>query len=270
MKSHLFFIVWVLFSSCLGGQKDAIELVYTAVKTYYPNGNIQRIAYQDKAGKLQKMEKLFYSKGGDSLHVHYVDGIMHGEFSAFYANGKLEQKGMYQQGKLNGEFLFYNTDGSLRSKYVYHQGVKELEYSFEEGKCARQAALIVGRGEFHSWVHFDRKGRIIVNQSRFPKVIRRGWDTLDIELIGKPYDDSIFVYFVSDFSPENKLLRKMTFANTRKIRVPILTSDNSGDQLNILIDALERWAANSFDSEEYYIQLNDGETPKKFNMEGIY
>ncbi|MFZ5554415.1 MAG: hypothetical protein ACOZCO_14950 [Bacteroidota bacterium] len=61
-------------------------------------------------------------KGKTILTVSFLSDIVHGDYSSWWPNGKLKERGTFYQGKKSGNWKYYNEKGILISDHNYRNG----------------------------------------------------------------------------------------------------------------------------------------------------
>ena len=108
----------------------------------------------DEKGKLMARGKYSADRQRDSLwvtyafdgtkleHAPYVAGVLHGDYSMFYPNGKVMECGTYADGKKHGAWVRFSDNGT-----------KERSATYAAGRLQGP------------WVEFDAEGRTAVSGS---------------------------------------------------------------------------------------------------------
>ncbi len=91
-------------------------------------GRLLGYGFLDQNGNKQGYWKEFYSEGGMRAEGTYVDGIRTGEWTFYFNNGVVEQKGVYNQnGKEQGKWVWYYSDGKIRREESHTNGRRNGE-----------------------------------------------------------------------------------------------------------------------------------------------
>ncbi len=95
-------------------------------------------------------------------HSEFTDifinvGKKNGDFTTFYANGQLHEKGKYTDGELDGEWISYFENGKIDEKGQYVNGVLSGEWIsyYENGKIHQKGNCSNGL-----WCAYDEEGKI--------------------------------------------------------------------------------------------------------------
>ena len=82
-----------------------------------------------KEGERDGLTKQFYSDTG-KLRVlgNYKNGVLAGEFKAYYPNGNLQGEVTYKNGEMNGEFKEYHENKNIRLSGNYKNSLQEGEW----------------------------------------------------------------------------------------------------------------------------------------------
>jgi antitoxin component YwqK of YwqJK toxin-antitoxin module len=118
--------------------KQKSEMVINGVKkNHFEAGKLVEFTWKE-GPQLTPYYKII---DGDTLTKGQLFcGLETGEWTTFYASGKIEEVQFYKDGKLHGEYLFYNEDGILIEKGNFNNGIREGEYHFyyNSGKIERK------------------------------------------------------------------------------------------------------------------------------------
>lgn len=110
---------------------------------FYVNTTPKKIKYKDTLSYYWfKAQEIHISQGASSGYP------LHGDYSKFYTNGQLAEKGLFKKGLKNGLWKSWYASGKIKSVYNYKNG------------------LLVG-----DFVLFDEKGNTI-EQGKFKKGIK--------------------------------------------------------------------------------------------------
>ena len=82
-----------------------------------------------KEGERDGLTEQFYSDTG-KLRVsgNYKNGVLDGEFKAYYPNGNLQGEVTYKNGEMNGEFKEYHENKNIRLSGSYKNSLQEGEW----------------------------------------------------------------------------------------------------------------------------------------------
>jgi antitoxin component YwqK of YwqJK toxin-antitoxin module len=105
-----------------------------AIKEYKANSSIVKVKFYSIQGVLesegnmeykQRIGKwLYYHKDGKSIIAEeiYSQGLLNGESTTFYENGKITEILNYKNGKLHGKVKRYSKEGVLLDDLFYEEG----------------------------------------------------------------------------------------------------------------------------------------------------
>ena len=104
------------------GKQNGLFQMYTEEGILVDNANF-------KEGERDGLTKQFYSDTG-KLRVsgNYKNGVLDGEFKAYYPNGNLQGEVTYKNGEMNGEFREYNENKNIRLSGSYKNNLQEGEW----------------------------------------------------------------------------------------------------------------------------------------------
>ena len=95
----------------------------------------------------------FYDNGQIKERGSYVNGIQHGEFTSFYDNGQIKERGNYVNGKKHGEFTSYYDSGQVEERENFVDGKKHGKYAwyYNNGMVKGQGHFVDGKkhGEYN-------------------------------------------------------------------------------------------------------------------------
>jgi antitoxin component YwqK of YwqJK toxin-antitoxin module len=109
------------------GKKNGLVL------TYFPQHGIVAVEYNYINDKKEGLWKEFFEDGKPKLLANYKDDLLQGEYTSWYANGKVNRKGQYEKGKSVGLWTTYTEEGQFKKMERYKMGLLEFERIFENG-----------------------------------------------------------------------------------------------------------------------------------------
>lgn len=82
----------------------------------------------------------YYQDGGIEMQGGMNNGKKHGEWKAFYVDGKPWTVSSFDNGTFHGAYIMYNKDGSLKLEGHYTQGEEtgHWRYYDQEGNLVRE------------------------------------------------------------------------------------------------------------------------------------
>ena len=86
------------------------------------DGSYSKISFTD--GIISDTRINYDSNGNLSSEVNYKNGIKDGDFTSYFDDKTIEQKGTFSSGEKNGEWITYNKTGEKISKENYKNGLK--------------------------------------------------------------------------------------------------------------------------------------------------
>lgn len=108
------------------GERDGVT------KQFYNDTGKLRVSANYKNGVLEGEFKAYYPNGNLQGEVNYVNGEMNGEFKEYHENKKIRLSGSYKNSLQEGEWKSYLEDGTLESIINYKagelHGIKEDYY----------------------------------------------------------------------------------------------------------------------------------------------
>ena len=106
--------------------------VLSATKTFNPsNANAEVVFYSSKGKKISEGQMdgkryvgkwIFYHNKSEAImftETYNNQGLLEGEKTVFYPNGKIAETSNYKEGKLNGPSKVYSETGTLLKDYTY-------------------------------------------------------------------------------------------------------------------------------------------------------
>ena len=100
-------------------------------KKWYPGGKQLKSVYQYEGGIKHGEYTLYYADGKLQEEGAYRFGIMHGKYTSWYRNGNVHIEGEYADGQKNGDFAIYSDNGKVIKKGPYFIGVKHGKWTSE-------------------------------------------------------------------------------------------------------------------------------------------
>ena len=104
------------------GKQNGLFQLYTEEGILVDDANF-------KEGERDGLTEQFYSDTG-KLRVsgNYKNGVLDGEFKAYYPNGNLQGEVTYKNGEMNGEFKEYHENKNIRLSGNYKNSLQEGEW----------------------------------------------------------------------------------------------------------------------------------------------
>ena len=82
-----------------------------------------------KNGERDGLTEQFYNDTGKlRVSANYKNGVLDGEFKAYYPNGNLQGEVIYKNGEMNGEYKEYNENKSIRLSGNYKNNLQDGEW----------------------------------------------------------------------------------------------------------------------------------------------
>ena len=82
-----------------------------------------------KDGERDGLTEQFYNDTGKlRVSANYKNGVLDGEFKAYYPNGNLQGEVIYKNGEMNGEYKEYNENKSIRLSGNYKNNLQDGEW----------------------------------------------------------------------------------------------------------------------------------------------
>ena len=98
------------------GERDGLT------EQFYNDTGKLRVSANYKNGVLEGEFKAYYPNGNLQGEVNYVNGEMNGDFKEYHENKKIRLSGSYKNSLQEGEWKFYLEDGTLESIINYKDG----------------------------------------------------------------------------------------------------------------------------------------------------
>lgn len=104
------------------GKQNGLFQLYTEEGILIDNANF-------KEGERDGLTKQYYSDTG-KLRVsgNYKNGVLEGEFKAYYPNGNLQGEIIYKNGEMNGDFKEYHENKNKRLSGSYKNNLQDGEW----------------------------------------------------------------------------------------------------------------------------------------------
>ena len=104
------------------GKQNGLFQLYTEEGILVDDANF-------KEGERDGLTEQFYSDTG-KLRVsgNYKNGVLDGEFKAYYPNGNLQGEVTYKNGEMNGEYREYNENKNIRLSGSYKNNLQDGEW----------------------------------------------------------------------------------------------------------------------------------------------
>ena len=104
------------------GKQNGLFQMYTEEGILVDSGTF-------KNGERDELTEQFYSDTGKlRVSANYKNGVLEGEFKAYYPNGNLQAEVIYRNGKMNGEYKEYNENKNIRLSGNYKNNSQDGEW----------------------------------------------------------------------------------------------------------------------------------------------
>lgn len=105
----------------------------------YPSGQPQKVCYFDRSGDCVK-EAEFYDTGALYMEGPMKDGERHGEWLAYFRDGRVQSIGYFENGVREGASTVYRETGQLYMEGRYKAGKHcgKWKYYDEQGYLLRE------------------------------------------------------------------------------------------------------------------------------------
>lgn len=154
------------------------------VKEFSAKNNEAVVSYFTKKGKLVSEGKmsgkerigewLYYHEKSNSIMTreNYVNGLLVGVKSTYYANGKLTEELTYEKGSREGPNNYYSPDGVLLKKlqYINDQLHGPAEYFDSNGNLTIKGQYV--NGKKHGLWKYYKFGKLVLEET-YPKPLRK-------------------------------------------------------------------------------------------------
>ena len=125
------------------GKQNGLFQMYTEDGVLIDNANF-------KAGERDGLTEQFYNDTGKlRVSANYKNGVLEGEFKAYYPNGNLQGEVNYVNGEMNGDFKEYHENKKIRLSGSYKNSLQEGEWKsyLEDGTL--ESIINYKDGELH-------------------------------------------------------------------------------------------------------------------------
>ena len=125
------------------GKQNGLFQMYTEDGVLIDNANF-------KDGERDGVTEQFYNDTGKlRVSANYKNGVLEGEFKAYYPNGNLQGEVNYVNGEMNGEFKEYHENKKIRLSGSYKNSLQEGEWKsyLEDGTL--ESIINYKAGELH-------------------------------------------------------------------------------------------------------------------------
>ena len=125
------------------GKQNGLFQMYTEDGVLIDNANF-------KDGERDGVTEQFYNDTGKlRVSANYKNGVLEGEFKAYYPNGNLQGEVNYVNGEMNGDFKEYHENKKIRLSGSYKNSLQEGEWKsyLEEGTL--ESIINYKDGELH-------------------------------------------------------------------------------------------------------------------------
>jgi antitoxin component YwqK of YwqJK toxin-antitoxin module len=125
------------------GKQNGLFQMYTEDGVLIDNANF-------KAGERDGLTEQFYNDTGKlRVSANYKNGVLEGEFKAYYPNGNLQGEVNYVNGEMNGEFKEYHENKKIRLSGSYKNSLQEGEWKFYLEDGTLESIINYKDGELH-------------------------------------------------------------------------------------------------------------------------
>ena len=119
-----------------------------------------------KDGERDGLTEQFYNDTGKlRVSANYKNGVLDGEFKAYYPNGNLQGEVIYKNGEMNGEYKEYNENKSIRLSGNYKNNLQDGEWKsyLEDGTL--ESIINYKAGELHGLKEdYYKNGNVWIRQ----------------------------------------------------------------------------------------------------------
>jgi len=124
------FLLLVFLQSCTSNQATMVD--YTQLKIKQIGDS--KVAFLN-GEKYTGQANYTLSTGVLQFKYTYKDGLQHGPYETYFANGNKQKEGMYNYGKQDGEYKEYYESGPLKYWYMWDNEKKIGEWKsfYEDG-----------------------------------------------------------------------------------------------------------------------------------------
>jgi antitoxin component YwqK of YwqJK toxin-antitoxin module len=125
------------------GKQNGLFQMYTEDGVLIDNANF-------KAGERDGLTEQFYNDTGKlRVSANYKNGVLEGEFKAYYPNGNLQGEVNYVNGEMNGDFKEYHENKKIRLSGSYKNSLQEGEWKFYLEDGTLESIINYKDGELH-------------------------------------------------------------------------------------------------------------------------
>jgi len=158
LPNILFLLIFFIFQSCTSNQGSAVD--YTQLKMKQIGDS--KVAFLNDE-KYTGAASYTLSTGILQFKYTYKDGLQHGPYETYYANGNKQKEGTYHYGKQHGEYKEYYETGPLKYWYIYDKDKKNGDWKsfYENGEqwTLRQFKNDKLEGKIYVWDETGRLGK---------------------------------------------------------------------------------------------------------------
>ena len=125
------------------GKQNGLFQMYTEDGILIDNANF-------KDGERDGLTEQFYNDTGKlRVSANYKNGVLEGEFKAYYPNGNLQGEANYVNGEMNGDFKEYHENKKIRLSGSYKNSLQDGEWKsyLEDGTL--ESIINYKAGELH-------------------------------------------------------------------------------------------------------------------------
>jgi MORN repeat variant len=276
-------IVTITFYSCTDKGEWRVN--------YHPNGNVSERYFVNEDGHVEGVGLSFHRNGKLAEKKHFKNGLLDGTYESYYENGKLEKRGFLQEGVTIGDISFFSRTGALLEIATYNDSILEKAKTYHpNGNIKLMFSNSVVSPLKNTVVKFNWHGQVIEKESTYVKMKFQSPKKLSMTFVGTfdKYSDSMILYIKNDIMADVRTVFKLLPENyIRRVKIPfeqrgyflleLRPSDfDVNGRLNIEVLAYARspHADNPnlyYPPPEisYYVQLDRGEKPNKYNIRYI-
>ena len=141
------------------GKQNGLFQMYTEDGILIDNANF-------KDGERDGVTEQFYNDTGKlRVSANYKNGVLEGEFKAYYPNGNLQGEVNYVNGEMNGEFKEYHENKKIRLSGSYKNSLQEGEWKFYLEDGTLESIINYKDGELHGIKEdYYKNGNIWIRQ----------------------------------------------------------------------------------------------------------
>lgn len=143
------------------GKQNGLFQMYTEDGVLIDNANF-------KDGERDGVTEQFYNDTGKlRVSANYKNGVLEGEFKAYYPNGNLQGEVNYVNGEMNGDFKEYHENKKIRLSGSYKNSLQEGEWKsyLEDGTL--ESIINYKDGELHGIKEDYYKNRNVWTRQEF-------------------------------------------------------------------------------------------------------